>query len=61
MGGNFACFDGCVYFVEPQICRFREEARQQKLEALEKMLEATENASEAAWKALVNEDRLLSR
>lgn len=40
---------------------YREEARQQKLEALEKMLEATENASEAAWKALVNEDRLLSR
>uniref|UniRef100_A0A7I5EBJ6 FHA domain-containing protein n=1 Tax=Haemonchus contortus TaxID=6289 RepID=A0A7I5EBJ6_HAECO len=40
---------------------YREEARQQKLEALEKMLEATEHASEAAWKALVNEDRLLSR
>ncbi|KHJ97093.1 FHA domain protein [Oesophagostomum dentatum] len=39
----------------------REEARQQKLESLEKMLEATEHASEAAWKALVNEDRLLSR
>ncbi|VDL63089.1 unnamed protein product [Nippostrongylus brasiliensis] len=39
----------------------REEIRQQKLEALEKMLEATESASEAAWKALVNEDRLLSR
>ncbi|WKY07950.1 hypothetical protein Q1695_007445 [Nippostrongylus brasiliensis] len=40
---------------------YREEIRQQKLEALEKMLEATESASEAAWKALVNEDRLLSR
>ncbi|KAE9419193.1 hypothetical protein Angca_009058 [Angiostrongylus cantonensis] len=40
---------------------YREGACQQKLEALEKLLEATEHASEAAWKALVNEDRLLSR
>ncbi|VDM60498.1 unnamed protein product [Angiostrongylus costaricensis] len=40
---------------------YREGACQQKLESLEKLLEATEHASEAAWKALVNEDRLLSR
>ncbi|KAJ1364463.1 hypothetical protein KIN20_024563 [Parelaphostrongylus tenuis] len=40
---------------------YREGVCQQKLDALEKMLEATEQASDAAWKALVNEDRLLSR
>uniref|UniRef100_A0A1I7XIH9 FHA domain-containing protein n=1 Tax=Heterorhabditis bacteriophora TaxID=37862 RepID=A0A1I7XIH9_HETBA len=40
---------------------YREEARQQKLDTLEQLLESTEQASEAAWKALVNEDRLLSR
>ncbi|KJH45189.1 FHA domain protein [Dictyocaulus viviparus] len=40
---------------------YREGVCRQKLEALEKVLEVTEHASEAAWKAIVNEDRLLSR
>ncbi|GMS95808.1 hypothetical protein PENTCL1PPCAC_17983, partial [Pristionchus entomophagus] len=40
---------------------YREKAREEKIRQLEEVLVATEAASETAWKAGVNEDRLLAR
>ncbi|GMR48127.1 hypothetical protein PMAYCL1PPCAC_18322 [Pristionchus mayeri] len=40
---------------------YREKTREEKMRQLEEVLVATEAASETAWKAGVNEDRLLAR
>ncbi|PAV61133.1 hypothetical protein WR25_02523 isoform B [Diploscapter pachys] len=40
---------------------YREETRQQKLEALQKILEEAEQKTESSWKQLVNDDILLTK